>query len=238
MAGHSKWKTIKHKKAAADAKRSKSFTKLIKEITVAARQGGGDPTGNPRLRFLLDKAKEINMPLDNANRAIKKGTGELPGQQYESITYEGYGPGNSAVMVEVLTDNKNKAIAELRHAFSRNGGRIADSGSVSWMFERLGVLTIHGGALSEDQLIEALLDHDVKDITAEDSEIVIKCNPKSLETVKQAVSDLAFKIDESEIEWVSRSPHKLNESDEEKAIAFLDAVEELEDVQNVYTNLG
>jgi YebC/PmpR family DNA-binding regulatory protein len=238
MAGHSKWKTIKHKKAAADAKRSKHFTKIIKEITVAARHGGGDPSGNPRLRFLLDKAKEINMPLENAQRAIKKGTGELPGQQYESITYEGYGPENIAVIVDVLTDNKNKAIAELRHAFSRNGGRIAETGSVGWMFERLGVINASGGNLTEDELIEKLLDYDIIDTEKIDSTFVIKCSPKALDTVKQAIANLGLKIDEAELEWVARTPMALSGGEEEKAINFLDALEELEDVQNVYTNLG
>lgn len=238
MSGHSKWKTIKHKKAAADAKRSKHFTKLIKEITVAARHGGGDSGGNPRLRFLLDKAKEINMPLENAQRAVKKGTGELPGQQYEGITYEGYGPENVAVIVDVLTDNKNKAIAELRHAFSRNGGRIAETGSVGWMFERLGVINATGGNLSEDELIEKLLDYDIIDTEKVDSTFVIKCNPKALDVVKQAISNLGLKVDEAELEWVAKTPVALSGAEEEKAIAFLDALEELEDVQNVYTNLG
>lgn len=238
MAGHSKWKKIKHKKAIADSKRSKSFTKLIKEITVAARVGGGDPAGNPRLRFLLDKAKEVNLPSENATRAIKKGTGELPGVQYESHTYEGYGPGGIALIVEVLTENKNKAIAELRHVFSRKGGNIGESGVVSWMFDRLGVINAANGNLSEDELIENLIDHDIKDITRDEDTFEITCNPKALDAVKQAVSELGFKIEEAELEWVPRTPVKISESDEEKAVEFLQDVEDLEDVQNVYTNLG
>lgn len=237
MAGHSKWKSIKHKKAIADSKRSKSFTKLIKEITVAARTGGGDPNGNARLRFLLDKAKEINMPLENAQRAIKKGTGELPGVQYEAYTYEGYGPGGIAVIVEVLTDNKNKAIAELRHVFSRNNGSIGESGAVGWMFERLGVIHAQDGSLSEDQLLEHLLDYDVKDISREDQSWIITCSPKALDPVRQAVLKLGLKVDEAELELVAKNTVNLGESDESKAIEFLQALEDLEDVQNVYSNL-
>jgi len=238
MAGHSKWKTIKHKKAAADAKRGKEFTKLIKEITIAARSGGGDPTGNPRLRTLLDKAKKINMPQDNVTRAIKKGTGELPGQQYESHLYEGYGPGGIAVMVDVLTDNKNKAIADLRHMFSKKGGNISESGTVGWMFERLGAIRIDESPLSEDQLLEALLDHDIQDISKDNTITTILCNPKALEEVSTAARNMGCTIDEAEVEWIAKSPLALSEQNEKKAIEFLDAIEELEDVQNVYTNLG
>jgi YebC/PmpR family DNA-binding regulatory protein len=158
MSGHSKWATIKRKKAAVDAKRGKEFTKLIKEITVAAR-GGGDPAGNPRLRLLMDKAKEINMPLDNVSRAIKRGTGEMPGVSYEEQMYEGYGPHGIAVVLETLTDNKNRTVAEIRRLFSSQGGSLAESGAVSWMFTRLGVVEV-SGAQSEDQLLELLLDYE------------------------------------------------------------------------------
>ena len=238
MSGHSKWKTIKHKKAAADAKRGKEFTKLIKEISVAARAGGGDPSGNPRLRTLLDKAKKINMPQDNVTRAIKKGTGELPGQQYESHLYEGYGPGGIAVIVDVLTDNKNKAIAALRHLFLKKGGNIAESGAVSWMFERLGAIRIPDSPLTEDELLEALLDYDIQDIAKDNNITAILCSPKALENVSSATKNVGCTIDEAEVEWIAKTPLALSENDEKKAIAFLDAVEELEDVQNVYTNLG
>ena len=176
MSGHSKWATIKHKKAKEDAKRGKSFTKLIKEITIAARIGGADPEGNPRLRLLMDKAKEINMPQENTMRAIKRGTGELPGMSYEHYNYEGYGPGHIAVIIEMLTDNKNRAIAELRALFTRKGGTLAESGAVSWMFEKLGVLRIPIKGLTEDQLIEMLLDYDIKDIYKEETLFVITCD--------------------------------------------------------------
>jgi len=238
MAGHSKWKTIKHKKAAADAKRGKEFTKLIKEITVAARDGGGDPSGNPRLRTLLDKAKKINMPQDNVSRAIKKGTGQLPGQQYEAFRYEGYGPGGIAVMVDVLTDNKNKAVAEVRHMFSKKGGNIAETGAVSWMFERLGAIRISESKLSEDELLEKLIEHDIQDITKEDNVTTVLCEPKALSEISNAISDAGCTIDEAEVEWIAKTPLTLSTEEEKKAIEFLDAIEELDDVQNVYTNLG
>ncbi len=237
MAGHSKWKQIKHKKALLDSRKGKAFTKLIKEISVAARVGGGDPGSNPRLRFLLEKGRALNMPQDNAIRAIKKGTGELPGQQYESYTYEGYGPGNIAIMVEVLTDNKNKAIAELRHVFSRNGGRIADSGSVGWMFERCGVIRTNSCTISEDQLLDKLLEYDVRDIAAVEDSFEITVDPKSLDAVKNALPALGCTVREAELEWVAASPLALTGEDEERAVAFLDAIEELDDVQNVYTNM-
>ncbi|GAF67456.1 unnamed protein product [marine sediment metagenome] len=238
MSGHSKWKTIKHKKAATDAKRSKEFSKLIKEITVAARTGGGDPSANSRLRTLLDKARMINMPNENAIRAIKKGTGELPGVSYEEFMYEGYGPGGIAVLVETLTDNKNKAVAQLRHAFTKNGGNLAESGAVSWMFERLGVIRIEDTDLNEDELLEKLLDYDIKDIIKDDSSYLIMCNMKSLEKVKQALKRENLNITEADVEWVAKNPHQLDKKNEGKAIDFLQAIEELDDVQNVYTNLG
>ncbi len=166
MSGHSKWATIKHKKAKEDAKRGKVFTKLIKEITVAAK-AGGDPAGNPRLRTLLDNAKEVNMPQENVTRAIKKGTGELPGVSYQSQMYEGYGPGKIAIIVDVLTDNKNRAVADLRHLFVRKGGVLAENGAVQWMFDRMGIIRGSGSNVTEDKLIELLLDYDVKDISCD-----------------------------------------------------------------------
>jgi YebC/PmpR family DNA-binding regulatory protein len=238
MAGHSKWKQIKHKKALTDAKKSKHFTKLIKEITVAARLGGGDPNNNARLRFLLDKGKELNMPQDNALRAIKKGTGELPGTHYEAYTYEGYGPHNIAVIVEVLTDNKNKAIAELRHAFSRHGSRIAETGSVSWMFEQKGVITFAAPALTEDDLLEKLIDHPLHNIYKEDTHWVAETDPKTLEEVKKALLALPSKIHEAEIEWIPKTTIDLQGEAETKAYEFLQALEDLDDVQHTYTNLG
>ncbi len=237
MSGHSKWATIKHKKAALDAKRGKVFTKIIKEITVAARVGGGDTNANPRLRTLVDKARSVNMPLDNIQRAIKKGTGELPGQNYEAQTYEGYGPAGMAVIVEVLTDNKNKAVAELRHAFSRDGGNVGETGSVNWMFERAGVIRAQGPQLNEDFLLETLLDYPIKNIDQEDDVFVILTEPNACDKVKQVLVDLGATVKEAELEWVPKTTVHLDATQEEKALHFLDKLEDLDDVQNVYANL-
>jgi YebC/PmpR family DNA-binding regulatory protein len=238
MAGHSKWKQIKHKKALLDSKRGKLFTKLIKEITVAARMGGGDPSGNARLRFLLEKGKAINMPQENGIRAIKKGTGELPGQSYESYTYEGYGPHQVAVIVEVLTDNKNKAIAELRHVFSRKGGHIAANGAVSWMFEKCGLIETQQTNIAEDTLIELLLDHPIKDISYQDGHYEVTCDTKALDQVKKALTDTDIKIAEAELAWIPSNTLQLTGEQETQAIEFLEELEELEDIQHVYTNLA
>lgn len=238
MAGHSKWSQIKHKKAKEDSKRGKLFTKLIKEITIAARMGGGDPAGNARLRLLLEKAKEINMPQDNSVRAIKRGTGEIPGQSYESYIYEGYGPGNIAVIVEVLTDNKNRAIAEMRTIFTRKGGVIAQGGAVSWMFDKLGTIHLPDKAASEEKLLELLIDHEIIDIRTEDGITTILCNLASLEEIKQILLDKNIKFESAEIEWIPQNTIEVSKENEEKAYEFLQALEDLDDVQNVYTNLG
>lgn len=238
MAGHSKWANIKHKKAKEDAKRGKAFTKLIKEITVAAREGGGDPTGNPRLRLLLEKGKEINMPLENTQRAIKKGTGELPGQSYESMLYEGYGPSSCAVIIDVLTDNKNRAISELRTFFNKQGGNLAESGSVAWMFDKLGVIRMPSEGVTEDELLEKLLEHDIKDLYEDDGLFVIHCDVPHIEEIKQKLNELHFAIESAEIEYVPKNTVPLEDTDAEKAYEFLGALEDLDDVQNVYTNIG
>ena len=237
MAGHNKWSQIKHKKAKEDAKKSKFFTKLIKEITVAARTGGGEPEHNPRLRLLLDKAKDINMPQDNAIRAIKRGTGEMPGQSYESYMYEGYGPGNIALLIDVITDNKNRATMELRTFFNKNGGILAESGAVSWMFNKLGVIRVTAPALTEDNLLEILLSHDVKDINKTDEGFNIVTDPRSIETVKRALELNNISIESAEVEWVSNNNVSLDDQTEEKAHEFLSNLEDLDDVQNIYTNL-
>ena len=237
MAGHSKWANIKHKKAKEDAARGKAFTKLIKEITIVARSGG-DPAGNPRLRTLIEKAKHINMPQDNIKRAIQKGTGELPGVAYEQMMYEGYGPGGIAVMVEVLTDNKNRAVAEVRHAFSRKGGNLAENGAVSWMFSQKGVIHATGNNFSEDVVLEHLIDFAVDDVKKEDDFFSITCDPKALDEVKNACTTLGLTVESAEVEWVAQNNAELSTDDETKAFEFLEALEELEDVQNVYSNIG
>jgi YebC/PmpR family DNA-binding regulatory protein len=238
MSGHSKWSTIKRKKAVIDAKRGQAFTKIIKEITVAARVGGGDPAGNPRLRLLLDKAKNLNMPADNAQRAIKKGTGELPGVSYEEFTYEGYGPYGTAVIIETLSDNKNRTIASLRHLFSSHHANIADNGAVNWMFEKLGVVRATDHSMSEDELLEKLIAFDIKDIRMDDHVFSIMCDPRQLETVRKGVEQIGLKIENAAFEWVPKTTVSLEPEQEEKALAFLSELQDDEDVQNVYTNLA
>lgn len=240
MSGHSKWSTIKHKKAAIDSKRGKVFTKVIKEITVAARMGGGDLEGNARLRFLVEKSKDINMPQDNVARAIKKGTGELPGVNYEPFTYEGYGPGGIAVMVDTLSDNKNRTVADLRHLFSSHGGNLAENGAVSWMFHKMGVVKVsaQGTNLTEDILLEKLLDYDVQDIRSGESFFEIICDAKSLEKIKQFLTSKGIKVESAELEWVPQNTLTLAQDQAEKAYDFLGELEDHDDVQNVYANLG
>lgn len=238
MAGHSKWANIKHRKAAQDAKRGKIFTRLVKEITVAAKVGGGDPNMNPRLRTLVEKAKEANMPAENLKRAIQKGTGELPGAAYEELMYEGYGPHGMAVIVEVLTDNKNRAVADVRHAFSSKGGSLAEGGAVSWMFNKTGVVRATGTDVTEDELLEKLLEFDVADISHDGDTFVITCNPKSLEDIKAVLIEAGLKVESADMEWVASTTTDLSEDQQEQAFNFLNALENLDDVQNVYTNLA
>jgi len=237
MAGHSKWANIKHKKAKEDAKKGKAFTKLIKEITVSAREGGGNPDANPRLRLLLEKGREANMPLENAMRAIKKGTGELPGVSYEEYTYEGYAPYGIAVIVDALTDNKNRTVAEFRRLFSENGGTLGDLGAVNWMFEKLGVIHAQGKT-TEDELLEYLIDYDVQDIRIDNDTCSIYCDAKSITPIKEALEKKGLKIESAGLEWVAKNTISLSEEQTDKVIAFLSAIEDHDDVRNVYTNLG
>ncbi len=237
MSGHNKWSQIKHKKAKEDAKRGKAFTKLIKEHTVAAREGGGDPAANARLRQLMDKAKDINMPQENVARSIKRGTGELPGVNYESYIYEGYGPFGIAVMIETLTDNKNRTVADLRHSFTKGSGTLGEAGSVSWMFKKMGV--VRGtGSMSEDELFEAMLAYDITDLKNDDNFFSIFSDPKSLEVIKKAAQEAGLKIDSAEQEWVAHNTIKLDDAQTEKAVEFLSTLQDHDDVQNVYTNLA
>lgn len=236
MAGHSKWANIKHKKAAMDAKRGKLFTRLSKEISIAAKING-DPDGNPRLRTLIEKAREANMPSDNINRAIKKGTGELPGVTYEAITYEGYGPHGVAVIVDTLTDNKNRTVADLRRIFSHNGGSLGETGSVNWMFEKMGVLE-GSSDKSEDEILELLMEHDINNVEVTENEYYITCPIKSLEEIKKFLKDAGFKVDKSEIEWVAKTKTDLGEDQAKEVLEFLDEVEDFDDTQNVFSNLA
>ncbi len=237
MSGHNKWSQIKHKKAKEDAKRGKAFTKLIKEITIVAREGGGEPGSNPRLRTLLEKAKEINMPLENITRAIKRGTGELPGASYTAITYEGYGPFGSAVLIDALTDNKNRTVAELRHIFSSHEGSLGETGCVSWMFDRVGMVRATGNT-TEEELLEKLIDFDVQDIRHNDDWFSITCDPTSVDEVKKELQRLGLTIESADIEWVAKNTIDLTPDQEEKAFAFLNAIQDHDDVKNVYTTLS
>lgn len=238
MAGHSKWANIKHKKAKEDAKRGQTFTKIIKEITVSAK-AGGIPENNPQLRQLIEKAKDANMPAENIIRAIKKGTGELPGVVYESISYEGYGPGGTAVIIEALTDNKNRTVADLRHIFGRHNGNLAETGAVNWMFDKLGVIRGTIAKKTEDDLLEALMDYDVQDISSEEENMfVVKTSMASLFAVKDALVKLGMKIEQAELEWVAKNNLDVDAEIEQKAFELFEALEENDDVQNVYFNLN
>ena len=236
MSGHSKWATIKHKKGALDAKRGKIFTRLIKEITIAAKQGGGDPDGNPRLRGAIAAAKAENMPADNIKRAIQRGTGELEGVSYEEITYEGYGPGGVAVIVDVLTDNKNRAVSEIRHAFSKNGGNLGESNSVSWMFSKKGVIVVAKDAASEDKLTEIVLDSGGDDISDEGENWEILCDPKEFENVTNGLKAAKITPEHAEVTMISSTYTKLEGAPANQMIRLLETLEDLDDAQNVYSN--
>jgi YebC/PmpR family DNA-binding regulatory protein len=236
MSGHSKWATIKHKKGALDAKRGKIFTRLIKEITIAAKQGGGDPDGNPRLRGAIAAAKAENMPADNIKRAIQRGTGELEGVSYEEITYEGYGPGGVAVIIDVLTDNKNRAVSEIRHAFSKNGGNLGESNSVSWMFTKKGVIVVAKDAVSEDRLTEVVLDAGGEDLSDEGDNWEILCEPKEFEAVTNALKAAKITPEHAEITMISSTYTKLEGAPANQMMRLLETLEDLDDAQNVYSN--
>ncbi len=236
MSGHSKWATIKHKKGAADAKRGKVFTRLIKEITVAARGGGGDPDGNPRLRTAILAAKAENMPADNIKRAIQRGTGEIEGLQYEEITFEGYGPGGVAVIVDVLTDNRNRAVSEVRHAFSKNGGNLGESGSVGYMFSKKGVIVVDKKAADEEKLTEIVLESGADDLNDEGDSWEILTGPKEFEAVRDAVTKAGIKPEHAEVTMVPSTYQKLEGSQNSAMLRLLDVLEELDDTQNLYSN--
>jgi YebC/PmpR family DNA-binding regulatory protein len=236
MSGHSKWATIKHKKAAADAKRGRIFTKLIKEITVAARIGGGDPTGNARLRAAIAAAKDSNMPQDNITRAVKKGTGELEGVSYEEATFEGIGPGGVAIMVNVVTDNKNRTLPEIRHLFSKYGGSLGQHNSVSWMFEKKGYLVVEQSAISEDQLVEVVLEAGGEDVRQDGANFEVMTAPEAYETVLNAIKARNVPIAHSEIKMMPKNTVRAEGATAKKVLNFIEALEEHDDVQNVWAN--
>jgi YebC/PmpR family DNA-binding regulatory protein len=238
MSGHSKWSQIKHKKANTDAKKGKSFTKIVKEITVAARSGGGDPEGNPRLRLAIDKAKEVNMPSDNIKKAIMKGTGELPGTTYDEVIYEGYGPGGAAVMMEVFTDNKNRTVSEIRHVLSKNGGNLGESGCVSWIFDKRGYILVDKAKVDEDTLMSIVLDAGAEDMKNDPSEenYEIMTTPENLNAVKDAISNNKIEFSLAEITMLPKNYVPLEGTAAEQMLRLIDALEDHDDIQNVYAN--
>ncbi|BDV43901.1 putative transcriptional regulatory protein [Geotalea uraniireducens] len=235
MSGHNKWSTIKHKKGAADAKRGKVFTKLIKEITVAAKIGGGDPNGNPRLRTAVDKAKAENMPKDNIDRAIKKGTGELDGVSYEEITYEGYGPGGVAVLVECMTDNRNRTVSEVRSVFTKCNGNMGETGCVSWMFDKKGLI-VFAKSVDFEKLFETALEAGAEDVTDEEEQYEVLTDPSSFIEVREALAAAGFANESAEITMLPQTMVKLEGKNAENMLKLMDRLEDNDDVQNVYAN--
>ena len=236
MAGHSKWKQIKRKKAATDAKRGVKFTKLIKEITVAARQGGGDPAGNARLRTAIETAKAGNMPAENIERAIKKGTGELEGVVYEEATYEGYGPGGAAILIQVTSDNLNRTVAQVRHIFSKNGGNLGAPNSVAWMFDKRGLIYVDAEQFVEDDVLEAALEGGADDMTTEGDQHVVTTDPTLLHSVTDALEGAGIAVAEAEIGMIPQNSVLVEGKDAEQLLKLTDALEDDDDVSKVFSN--
>lgn len=236
MSGHSKWSTIKRKKGKADAERGKIFTKLIKELTVSARDGGGDPEGNPRLRAAIQAAKAANMPAANIERAIKKGTGELPGVSYEAVSYEGYGPGGVAVLVEVLTDNRNRAVSEIRNIFTRYGGNLGEVGCVGWMFDKKGLIQVDKGSVGEEKLMDTVLDAGASDMTLEEGYFEIVTPFTKFEAVKQALDQKKIPYSQAELTMIPQTTIKLVGKEAEQMLRLMEDLEDHDDAQKVYAN--
>ena len=236
MSGHSKWSTIKHKKGAADAKRGRVFTKLIREMTMAAKQGGGAPESNPRLRKAIDDAKAVNMPADNIKRAIQRGTGELPGVSYEEITFEGYGPGGTAILIETLTDNKNRTLPEIRTIFSKHGGNLGESGSVRFLFQKVGYIAIEKDKASEDAVMEAAIEAGADDVATTDQYHEIKTSPESFLTVKGQLESKGLPLAVAEISMIPSTEVSLDSRKAEQMVKLMEAIEDHDDVQNVWAN--
>ena len=236
MSGHSKWASIKHKKGAVDAKRGKVFTKLIKEITVATRLGGKDPDSNSRLRVAIAAAKAENMPKENIERAIKKGTGELEGSNYEEVTYEGYGPGGVAVLIEVLTDNKNRAVADVRHLFERSGGNLGESGCVAWMFSQKGLIVFQKDQVEEEMLFELALEAGADDIKEDEKELEVITEPSSFEKIKTAIENAGIRYTLAEITMIPKTTVKIDDKHAQQMLTLMENLEDNEDVNHVYAN--
>lgn len=236
MSGHSKWSSIKHKKGAADAKRGKIFTKLIKEITVAARMGGGDPDGNPRLRSAIAVAKAENMPKENIERGIKKGTGELEGVSYEEANYEGYGPGGVAVLIDCLTDNKNRTVADIKHLFERHGGNLGEPGCVAWMFEQKGLMVFEKDKVDEEVLFDLALEAGAEDVREEETEFEVITEPSDLESVKQAIDDAGLSYTLAEVTKIPQNTVKVEGKKAQQTLNLMQSIEDHDDVSHVYAN--
>jgi len=236
MSGHSKWSSIKHKKGVADAKRGKIFTRLIREITVAARMGGGDPSGNPRLRSAIAAGKAENMPKENIERAIKKGTGELEGVSYEESNYEGYGPGGVAVLVDCLTDNKNRTVAEVKHAFERHGGNLGEPGCVAWMFDKKGLIVIEKDQVDEEKLLDLALEAGAEDVNDEEGEFEVITDPAEFEAVKETIDTANIPSTLAEISMIPKNTVKLEGKKAQQMLNLMQTLEDNDDVSNVYAN--
>ena len=236
MSGHSKWSTIKRKKAAVDAKRGKIFTTLIKEITITARAGGGDPDSNPRLRHAISSARDANMPQDNIKKAIMKGTGELPGTTYEECAYEGFGPGGVAIFMEVLTDNKNRTVADIRHLITKYGGNLGENGSVAWMFDKKGQIILTRDNQDKDTLFEAAIDAGAEDFEAVDDAFIVTTDPADIMSVRSALENKGYYVESSKVEMLPKNLHKIDDEKSKKAISLLDEIEDHNDIKSVYTN--
>ena len=236
MSGHSKWSTIKRKKAAIDAKRGKIFTTLIREITIAARAGGGDPDSNPRLRHAISSARDANMPQDNIKKAIMKGTGELPGTTYEECTYEGFGPGGVAIFMEVLTDNKNRTVADIRHLITKYGGNLGENGSVSWMFDKKGQIILPRDNQNENTLFETAIDAGAEDFEAVHDVFIITTDPADIISVRGTLEKKGYFVEASKVEMLPKNLQKINDENFEKAILLLNEIEDHDDIKSIYTN--
>ena len=236
MSGHSKWHTIKHKKGALDAKRGKMFTRIIKELTVAARNGGGDPDSNPRLRTVIAEAKSVNMPGDNIKKAIQRGTGELPGVSYEEVTYEGYGPGGAAVIIEALTDNRNRTVGELRHLLTKHNGNLGERNSVAWMFSKKGYIVVDKAAAGEEQLLDVVLEAGGDDLRDDGDSWEILSEPSAFEGVKEAVKALGIEPQSAQVAMLPQNYVKLEGKDASQMVKLMDALDDHDDVKQVWSN--
>ncbi len=237
MAGHSKWANIKHRKAASDAKRGKVFTRIAKELTIAARDGGGDPDTNPRLRLVMQQARAANMPNDNIDRAVKRGTGELEGQTLEQIMLEGYGPGGIGILIECVTDNRNRTVADVRHALSRNGGSMADAGSVAWNFSRKSVIAVDKEGKDEEEILMAVIDAGAEDVKEEEETFEVYAEPENFDAVREAVESAGYDIKEAKLAFVPSQSVELSGDEAAQAMKLLDALDDQDDVQNVFSNV-